>query len=37
LWRAPLTHWIPEDARVEVVSTGTYFGGLYQHLTLQKC
>jgi len=37
LWRAPLTHWIPEDAGVEVVSTGTYFGGLYQHLTLQKC
>jgi ubiquinone/menaquinone biosynthesis C-methylase UbiE len=34
LWRHELTHWLPADRPVTAISSRTFFGGLYQLVTI---
>lgn len=34
LWRRPLTDWLPADRPIAALSTRTFFGGLYQLVTI---
>lgn len=36
LWRKDISSWLPEDAKVRVESSRTFFGGLYQLLVLVR-
>lgn len=36
LWRYPLARWLPPDARVAGLTRQTFFGGLYQMLTITR-
>jgi ubiquinone/menaquinone biosynthesis C-methylase UbiE len=36
LWRHPVTHWLPADARPSAVAHDTWFGGLYQRVVFTR-
>jgi len=36
LWRYPLARWLPADARVDALQRRTFFGGLYQMVTITR-
>ena len=34
LWRNEITHWLPAELPVTAIASRTYFGGLYQLVTI---